>query len=228
MGTVWRLYHGSSHVIERPIFGQGKPYDDYGLGFYCAERADLAREWASAPDRDGFVNAYRIDTQGLDVLDLEDGTYPALSWLAVLLENRSFDISSALAMEAKEYILKTFLPAYTDRDVIIGYRADDSHFSFAQDFIGGAISYGQLTRAMRLGKLGRQVVMKSRRAFERLEFIGAEPVDSSIWFGRRMLRDRAARREYLGSERTRARQKGDLYISQIIDEEMGPDDARLR
>ena len=110
---------------------------------------------------------------------------------------------------------------------MVGYRADDSYFSFAQDFVNGTISVRQLSRAMRLGKLGRQVVIKSERAFGRLRFAGAETVSSDVWYARRMARDRAARHEYLDAERFR-RQKGDVYITQILDEEMGPDDPRLR
>ena len=44
---------------------------------------------------------------------------------------------------------------------------------------------------------------------------------------KKMLRDKSARREYFDTERNK-RQKGDLYITQIIDEEMMPDDPRLR
>ena len=110
---------------------------------------------------------------------------------------------------------------------MIGYRADDSYFSFAQDFINGTISYRQLNNAMHLGKLGQQFVLKSRTAFERIRFVGSEVVESSKWYAKKMLRDRAARREYFSVERSR-RQKGDFYIAQIMDEEMMPDDSRLR
>ena len=48
-------------------------------------------------------------------------------------------------------------------DVIIGYRADDSYFSFAKDFINNTISVEQLAEAMRLGELGIQIVLKSER-----------------------------------------------------------------
>ena len=37
------LYHGSSEIIEKPIFGKGKAYNDYGRGFYCTENFELAR-----------------------------------------------------------------------------------------------------------------------------------------------------------------------------------------
>lgn len=44
---------------------------------------------------------------------------------------------------------------------------------------------------------------------------------------KKMLRDRSDRREYFSVERNK-RQRGDLYITQILDEEMKPDDERLR
>ena len=41
------------------------------------------------------------------------------------------------------------------------------------------------------------------------------------------LRDKTARRQYFDVEKNR-RQRGDLYIVQILDEEIKPDDSRLR
>ena len=116
---------------------------------------------------------------------------------------------------------------YQNCDAIIGYRADDSYFSFAQDFINGTISYRQLNNAMHLGKLGQQFVLKSERAFERIRFTGYEIAESGTWYTKKMLRDKSARREYFNVERNK-RQRGDLYIIQMIDEEMKPGDLRLR
>ena len=50
------LYHGSINRIERPRFGFGKRNNDYGLGFYCTEILDLAKEWAVGKDHDGWAN----------------------------------------------------------------------------------------------------------------------------------------------------------------------------
>ena len=44
---------------------------------------------------------------------------------------------------------------------------------------------------------------------------------------KKAFRDQTARRQYLDVERNR-RQRGDLYITTILDEEMKPDDPRLR
>ena len=222
-----KIYHGSSEIIEKPEFGYGKPYNDYGLGFYCTEQIDMAREWGVSKEKDGIANCYEIDCLGLEILNLNDEKYCILHWLSILLENREFEVSSALAAEAKEYILKKFKIEYEEYDAIVGYRADDSYFSFAADFINGAISYRQLSNAMRLGKLGQQFVLKSRRAFEKLEFQGYEIADSREWYKKKSFRDKSARRQYFDIERNR-RQRGDLYITTILDEEMRADDPRLR
>ncbi len=221
------IYHGSAKRIEQPLYGAGKPYNDYGLGFYCTESGEMAKEWAVSLDRDGYANKYEIEYDGLQILDLSDERYCLLHWLAILLENRAFDVPSVLALEAKEYILQHFLVDYKKYDVIIGYRADDSYFSFAQDFINGTISYRQLTNAMYLGKLGQQIVLKSQKAFEQIHFIDAEIARNKEWYVKKAERDRTARKEYFDIERNR-RRKGDIYIMQIMDEEMKEDDLRLR
>lgn len=95
------------------------------------------------------------------------------------------------------------------------------------DFINGTISFRQLNNAMYLGKLGQQFVLKSKTAFERIQFMGSEIARSDEWYTKKMLRDRSARREYFSVERNK-RQRGDLYITQIMDEEMMPDDPRLQ
>lgn len=76
----------------------------------------------------------------------------------------------------KEYLLDNFKVNYKDFDVIVGYRADDSYFAFAQDFLNGTISYQQLSKAMQLGKLGFQYVLKSKKAFDSIKYLGSEEV----------------------------------------------------
>ena len=224
---IKKLYHGSISIIEKPIFGYGKTYNDYGPGFYCTESLEMAKEWGVSRNQDGYANCYEIECDGLQILNLNAREYCILYWLTILLQNREFDIPSGLALEAKEYLLANFSIDYNNYDVIIGYRADDSYFSFAQDFINGTISYRQLNNAMHLGRLGTQFVLKSKEAFDRIRFVGSEIAESSEWYAKKMIRDKTARREYFDVERNR-RQRGDLYITQIMDEEMSPYDTRLR
>ncbi len=136
-------------------------------------------------------------------------------------------MDSPLAREACRYLAEFFLPDLTDIDIIVGYRADDSYFSYAQDFINGIISVSQLNKAMRLGELGEQVFLKSQKAFSQIRFIESESVSSLIWYDRKKSRDLTARRAYRNMNKE-AYIRGELYMIRIIDEEVKPDDPRLQ
>jgi len=220
------LFHGSQKIIRLPKSGAGNPKNDYGLGLYCTADIDLAKEWACSEEDDGFANRYQIETDGLSHLHLNEGGYNILNWLAILLENRTFDLSLPTAARAKKYILDTFLPDYREYDIITGYRADDSYFSFSRAFLSNGITLEQLKRAMSLGKLGEQTVIKSPAAFERLTFVEAIPADSSVFYPRRMHRDRSAR---LAFQQMLQEDPGTnaIYISDIIKEGWKEDDPRL-
>lgn len=221
------IYHGSERIIKKPMYGCGKNHNDYGLGFYCTEILSMAKEWGVSQDNNGYANIYQIETSGLSILNLNSSDFTVLHWLSILLENRIFDITNPLAQEAKEYLQTNFIVPYKEFDIIIGYRADDSYFSFAQDFINGAISVRQLGNAMKLGNLGTQFVLKSQKAFEALEYKGFEIAESREWFVKREFRDKKARQQYFDVEKNK-RHRGDLYIVQILDEEIKANDSRLR
>ena len=222
------IYHGSPLIIEVPEFGKGNPMNDYGLGFYCTEDIELAKEWACKMPKDGFANKYSFDKTELDILNLTSGDWHILNWLAILLENRSFEIGNPIAKDAKEYILQTFLPDYKNRDIIIGYRADDSYFSYAKAFLNGGIPLNALAEAMKLGKLGEQICIRSKAAFGRLRYIDATLADGQEYYIKRTARDTKAREAYLKLLDLSARDKDSIYILDILRQEWQNDDERLR
>lgn len=222
-----KLYHGSKYIIDKPTFGKGKPYNDYGLGFYCTENIDMAKEWAVGPEIDGYANSYSFNAKSMSILNLNNKKYCILHWLAILVNNRIFDTNSALAQEAKAYITNNFMLPYEDFDIIKGYRADDSYFAFASDFLNGTISYRQLYSAMKLGNLGMQFVLKSKKAFEQIQFINADEVEAATWYPRRASRDSKARKEYWSSKNNKLL-PDDIFILDIIKNQMKEGDARLR
>ena len=174
------IYHGSPNIVT-PVFGEGKAYNDYGQGFYCTENLELAKEWACSQDSDGYANQYILNLESLKVL---------------YLNGPKFSIAEGLPHEARDYILETFLPEYKSYDIIKGYRADDSYFSYARDFISNTLSLGDLKQAMMLGKLGEQIVLKSARAFESITKGEIIPVERSEYYARYCERDRMAREKY--------------------------------
>ena len=221
-----RLYHGSVNMIEEPEFGVGNSKNDYGQGFYCTEHIELAKEWACAENRDGFANEYELETDGLSIMNLSDARYHILNWLAILLENRTFVIERGLALTAKDYNLSEFLPEYKNADVIRGYRADDSYFSFASAFLNNTITLEQLGKAMKLGKLGEQVVLKSKRSFAQLKYSRAILADNQIYYPKKAARDRSAR-ESFREERMNTVLEG-IYVIDIVRNNWKNDDPRLR
>jgi len=222
------LYHGSAKIIERPVFGKGNSRNDYGLGFYCTEEIELAKEWACGNKLGGFANAYLLDASELKILHLDTPEYGILHWLAILVNNRVFVADAPIVAENIEYLTAYFLPDVKDFDAITGYRADDSYFTFAMDFLSNTISLRQLSRAMRLGNLGKQFVLKSRKAFETVKFIRSEPADGEIYFAKRSERDKQAREQYFKRERKSARQRDDIFMLDVLREEMKHGDARIQ
>lgn len=221
-----RICHGSENIIEKPEFGKGKTTNDYGRGFYCTESIELAKEWACSRANDGYANIYELDMNGLDILRLNNPPYHVLNWLAVLADNRTYWERSTISEEAKGYLRNHFLVDISPYDIIIGYRADDSYFTFAKNFVANGITLGQLQEAMKLGRLGEQIVLKSRRAFERLRFVEYESAPSEIYFKKKLERDQSARAEY----RKRVRHmpnKDELLMIDIMREEMENGDLRL-
>ena len=207
------LWHGSSHVIKHPEYGLVKPNNDYGRGFYCTRSVELAKEWACAGLDDGFANRYTLP-------------YTILNWLALLVENRRFQPTTTVAAQGIEYLKQVFLPDASQADVIVGYRADDSYFSFARAFVNNAISLDQLAEAMRLGELGKQIVLTSPQAFAALRFQGCEIARASTYHVLRNERDRTAREAY---RRNSAEADLDgLFMRDIIREKVTNDDHRLR
>ena len=210
------IYHGSKDIIEKPEFGKGNERNDYGLGLYCTENVELAKEWAcSNNETNGYANQYEIDLSGYKVLDLREEKYSILNWMALLLKFRTFDVNTPISAQAKEYILENFYVDVEEYDVIIGYRADDSYFSFAKDFINNTISVEQLAEAMRLGELGIQIVLKSKKAFDTVKFLSYELAECKEYYVKRVSRDKKARETYLSGHRQNLISDG-LFVMDII------------
>lgn len=220
------LYHGSPNIVEKPMFGKGKVNNDYGRGFYCTEHIELAKEWACTEGKDGYANKYEIETDGLSILNLSSDEYTILHWLAMLMYNRKGRLSTPIAKTGREYLIEHFLPDFKDYDAIIGYRADDSYFSFARSFVMNAISLKQLGNAMRLGKLGEQFVLKSEKTFNAICFVDYTVAENSVYYAKRKSRDDEARESYY--KELEKEDLNGLFMRDIIREEIKPDDPRLR
>lgn len=108
--------------------------------------------------------------------------------------------------------------------MVTGYRADDSYFDYAESFLNNGISVEQLARAMRLGKLGEQVVLKSKFAFSRIQFEGFDVAEKEEFYVLRKARDDEANQHYL---KMLEEESDGLYIQDIIRGGITNDDPRI-
>ena len=207
------IFHGSEKIIEHPIWGEGRKNNDFGIGFYCTESLELAKEWAVSSLRDGFANKYTLDTKYLNILNLNSSAYTILNWIAVLVEHRLFSITTPVARRAKSYLIEKFSVNVNAFDIVTGYRADDSYFDYAESFINNAISIEQLAQAMKLGKLGEQIVIKSKYAFTKLKYEGFEVAEQGKYYVHRKSRNDEANRQYF---EMLDKESDGLYIQDII------------
>lgn len=222
------IYHGSHNIIENPTFGIGSPNNDYGLGFYCTEHLDLAKEWACDQFSGGYANKYSFDMTGLNILNLNSEEFCIIHWVSVLLKNRKVTLNSDVEREGMYYILDNFPVETNNADVIIGYRANDSYFSYARDFLSNAITVKRLKQVMQLGSLGNQVVIKSQLAFSRLQFLGYEVASQRIYYPLRKKRDEHARTAYLSNRKGNIVSTASVLLIDIIRGGIKADDPRLQ
>ena len=223
-----QIYHGSNKIITNPQLHLGKIHNDYGQGFYCTLHYEMALEWAAKENKDGFVNEYNLNLSNLKILNLLDEKYNILNWISILLKNRFFRLNDEIEMAAKEYIIQNFYIDTSKYDVVIGYRADDSYFSYAQSFISNTLPIRNLEKALKLGQLGTQIVLVSEKAFKQIKFIKSTPVDKNIYYPKFVSRDTKAREEYHNKIKNDKNFKNDIFVMDILRKEMKNDDIRIQ
>ncbi|MFR5760668.1 MAG: DUF3990 domain-containing protein [Oscillospiraceae bacterium] len=103
-------------------------------------------------------------------------------------------------------------------DVIVGYRANDSYFQYAESFVENTLPLRSLNRALTLGKLGLQTVLVSEKAFKQIRFIDAEPVDKTVYYPKFFERD-TKREADLHDRVAKSRSyRNDIFVLDILRE----------
>lgn len=212
--SVVSLYHGSPESMLHPKFGLGEDKHDYGRGLYLTPDINLAREWAVCGGDDGYLYKIDINLSGLNILDFD--TLPTFAWIAELMSHRDADKSVRYKRFAPIFI-KKYKHSIEGYDVIKGWRADSSYFSIAKRFVRNELDASLLNEALKLGDLGIQYCIKSRKAFSRIDkdFFPIERVKQSVYLPLYNKRDQAARKNLdllINSERNTLLDTFDKYI----------------
>jgi hypothetical protein len=202
-GRFILVYHGSAAIVKKPKYGFGKVKNDFGPGFYTTRSEEMASEWSVLSEDVvdfGYKNCYKLYVDNLNIIGI--GEDIAL-WLAVLAKFRG------LESEDRDGRVRKFVSMYYNKqlelaDVIIGWRADDDIYRIVEDFLNNGISLETARKVLLLGGFGKQFVLKSKKAFDNIEFVRADKVKVSEYRLKARKRSELASRNYYGVDDDRS------------------------
>ena len=128
--------------------------------------------------------------------------------MALLLKNRTFRLSNEIAIDACDYIIE--------------------NFSIDESFVQNGLPLRSLNEALHLGRLGTQTVLISEKSFRNLTFDGADFADKTVYYPKFIARDSNVRETYRREIRNRHSYKNDIFVLDILREEMKDNDSRIQ
>lgn len=193
------LYHGNQNKNMIPKYGVGNKHNDYGLGLYTTDNIELAKEWSYSGytnTSDGhWVHSWDLDIQKYSIYDLTKDDI--LYWLAQLYNFRVLDDLSEVQIDKLTKFQSIFYKDLTSYDIILGWRADDSYFRYARDFLSSNIYKSTLEEAIKLGNLGTQYFLQSKSLINSLGKSKNIIESESYYQNKYLRRDKIARNDYL-------------------------------
>ena len=148
------LYHAGFDVIKEPDIHYGRKNADFGQGFYTTPDKEFAYRWAKeSVGKKTIVNYYELDTDGLVVKTFDRSE----EWFEYIFANR----------RVKPDI-------YAEYDLIIGPIANDTIYETFGIITSGYLSDEEAMKLMMVGDISQQIVLKTQKAADSLEFISSE------------------------------------------------------
>jgi len=159
-----KLYHGSDIRVQNPEISKGKPYKDFGQGFYLSADIKQAQEMASQRasqfiDAKPIVTTYEFDETAMSDGSLKVKCFDTYSeeWANFVLRNRD---------------RKTPQP-YHDYDIVYGPIADDNIVRQLRKFeLGDIKTLADLMKELKYPEgITFQYFFGSEKALQKLTFI---------------------------------------------------------
>lgn len=148
MADEWIIYHGCQQIVEQPEIRQTKYSKDFSVGFYCTILKEQAIRRAVRHPVVGDVNefAYR-ENPDLKIMHFAEMTEEWLDFIVAYHNGNSHDF-----------------------DIVEGPMANDTIYSYIQDFIDGNISREAFWALARFKHPTHQICFHSPEALKTLTF----------------------------------------------------------
>lgn len=132
-----------------------------------------------------------LNTSDLKILELDSRN--TIEWISILYANRGPGQDVVVNADYHNWLMSNVRKDINEYDCITGMRADDSYYRFVNMFVSGTFTDRQVNRMLNAGNLGKQFVLMSKEAFDRIKFLGADELDFKYWKRLAEKRDRIAR-----------------------------------
>ena len=154
------LYHVGFQEIRQPDVHYGRTNADFGQGFYLSEHDGFAKRWArSRPGKDTYLNVYELSTDGLAIKRLIKDR----EWFDYIFANRAGKADA--------------LAGY---DAIIEPIANDTIYNTWGLLTSGLVDTELALKALMIGPVYEQVVLKTERAAAALRFVSAQVIPPEV------------------------------------------------
>ncbi len=144
-----KVYHTGFNRIEFPNIESGRINADFGQGFYLSPDYDFAKNWGNLTGKIVFLNEYDFDKNNLKIKTFEKNE----EWFDYIMNNR---------FNKKDYL--------NNFDVIIGPIANDTIFDTLGIISSNLLSKTEALKLLEIGPKYTQIVIKSQKALENLNF----------------------------------------------------------
>ena len=155
------LFHGSKSGLNEIYFNGSRNNCDFGSAFYLGESYSQAINFVYE-FKESSVYAFKLDLSELNVYEFETN----LEWMLAICYYKG------MLEEYKESkVIKNLLKKLNNADVIIAPIADNRMFNVIWEFGEGLITDLQAIHSLSSSNLGKQYVLKTKKAIDKLELI---------------------------------------------------------
>ena len=155
------LFHGSKSGITSLTHDGSRKDCDFGPGLYLTQSLFSAVSFVNvSPNSSVYV--FKLDVKDLNVYEFECD----LDWMLLISLNRG-----KINNYSKHKLIENILDKIEKADLLIGPIADNKMFEIMSSFANGEITTTQALHSLSASRLGKQYVIKTKKALSHLSFV---------------------------------------------------------
>ncbi|MCQ2551157.1 MAG: DUF3990 domain-containing protein [Clostridia bacterium] len=152
------LFHGSKYGLEKVSIDQSRDNCDFGKGFYLGESYAQALAFVAENEKSS-VYSFAYNLEGLNVLEFDC----SVDWMLAICHYRG-----TLGKYSNSKAIQELIAKVEAADIVVAPIADNRMFYIMAQFTEEEINADVALHSLSTSKLGKQYIIKSEKALERL------------------------------------------------------------